>query len=82
MTLKSEILLKDLQTTELKLVPELDPEFMPATKWNEAYRSMTAGCDDREFFSMALDRKDGTTSVFKLHRLRIVRCILSHSCSN
>ena len=45
--------------------PELDPEFIPAVKWNNAYRLLTNACDERKFFEMALKRADGTTSTFK-----------------
>lgn len=45
--------------------PELDPDFLPAIKWNDAYRSLTNSCDERSFLSVALERSNGTVSVFK-----------------
>ncbi|MCM8525926.1 MAG: ROK family protein, partial [Lentisphaeraceae bacterium] len=54
-----------LKVSECLVKPELDPDFIPAVKWNHAYRSLTNACDDRSFFEMALRRSDGTTSVFK-----------------
>jgi len=45
--------------------PELDNSFAPAVKWNDAYRLLTNSCDERSFLSMALERTNGTTSVFK-----------------
>ena len=55
----------DLNISECLVKPELDPEFIPAVKWNNAYRLLTNGCDDRSFFEMALKRADGTTSIYK-----------------
>ena len=55
----------DLKISACAITPELDPDFIPAIKWNNAYRSLTNSSDSRTFFSIALERRDGTTSVYK-----------------
>ena len=55
----------NLKISECQVKPELDPDFIPAIKWNNAYRLLTNSCDEREFFSIALERTDSTRSVFK-----------------
>ena len=54
---------------DLKLTPELDPAFLPAVKWNEAYRSLVSANTGRSSFAMALERRDGTVSVYETETL-------------
>jgi len=51
-----------------KFRPVLDPEFLPASLWNRAYRALgqTAGTQP---LAMALGRGDGSVSVFLTHIL-------------
>src|SRR5664280_2703152 len=47
-----------------KFRPALDPEFLPASLWNRAYRALahTGGASP---LAMALERSDGGVSVFR-----------------
>src|ERR1035441_849862 len=47
-----------------KFRPVLDPEFLPASLWNRAYRALvqTAGAMP---LALALERSDGSVSVFR-----------------
>ena len=47
-----------------KFRPVLDPEFLPASLWNRAYRALanTAGAQP---LAVALERSDGGVSVFR-----------------
>jgi predicted NBD/HSP70 family sugar kinase len=47
---------------ELKLKPELDPDFVPAALWNRAYQKRAA--ESGKAAALALVRPDGTCSVF------------------
>src|SRR5690349_21573532 len=46
-----------------KFRPVLDPEFLPASLWNRAYREAIAG--DARPLAVALERGDGSVSVFR-----------------
>jgi predicted NBD/HSP70 family sugar kinase len=45
--------------------PVLDPEFIPASLWTRAYRALTAQNSHRENLAIALERSDGSVSVFR-----------------
>jgi len=45
--------------------PVLDPEFIPASLWNRAYRALTAENPHRESLAIALERSDSSVSVFR-----------------
>ncbi|MCX6630001.1 MAG: hypothetical protein NTW28_20485, partial [Candidatus Solibacter sp.] len=47
-----------------KFRPVLDPEFLPASLWNRAYRAM-AQTGGAEPLAIALERSDGGVSVFR-----------------
>lgn len=55
--------------------PVLDPDFIPASLWNRAYRALAAEDPDRENLAVALERNDGSISVFRTS-------ILPHERSN
>jgi len=59
----------------MKFRPVLDPEFVPASLWNRAYRARVresgGGCD----LAIALERSDGSISVFRT-------AVLPHEGSN
>ncbi|MBZ5618838.1 MAG: ROK family protein [Acidobacteriia bacterium] len=45
--------------------PVLDPEFVPASLWNRAYRSRVKEFGGGREFAIALERSDGSVSVFR-----------------
>ncbi|HUJ43451.1 MAG TPA: ROK family protein [Opitutaceae bacterium] len=45
------------------LRPPLDPDFLPASLWNRAYRSLVAADCGARRFALALTHADGTTSL-------------------
>jgi predicted NBD/HSP70 family sugar kinase len=45
--------------------PVLDPEFLPAALWNRAYRSLVEQTAGARPLSLALERSDGSVSVFR-----------------
>ena len=45
--------------------PVLDPEFLPAALWNRAYRSLVTHSAGARPFALALERSDGSVSVFR-----------------
>ena len=47
-----------------KFRPVLDPEFLPASLWNQAYRAM-APAGGASPLALALERSDGSVSVFR-----------------
>ena len=59
----------------LKHTPVLDPGFVPAVLWNRAYRLCVESHADAKPLGIALERGDGTRSVFKTR-------VLPHSGSN
>lgn len=62
-------------TTNAKITPILDPEFVPAVLWNRAFEEKVAADSGAHDLHIALERKDGT--VFR----RSVR-VLSHEGEN
>ena len=44
--------------------PKLDPEFLPASLWNRAYRAASQAVGARPL-AIALERSDGGVSVFR-----------------
>jgi predicted NBD/HSP70 family sugar kinase len=50
---------------DLKIPPELDPEFVPAVLWNRAYEKLVEASGARVAVSIALVRPDKTCSVFE-----------------
>ena len=54
-----------LNIDALKMVPEIDPSFVPAVKWNKAYRELAAETAGSSKYVVALERKDTTVSVFE-----------------
>jgi len=55
--------------------PVLDPGFLPAVLWNQAYRLLVERHADAQPLGIALERGDGTRSVFKTR-------VLPHTGSN
>ncbi len=47
-----------------KLKPVLDPGFVPAVLWNRSFRQQARASGQAEPLAIALERTDGTTSVF------------------
>src|ERR1017187_586220 len=47
-----------------RLIPALDPAFVPASLWNRAYRASVAETGSRPL-AIALERSDGSVSVFQ-----------------
>ena len=45
--------------------PVLDPDFLPAVLWNRAYRETAWADDEAQPLAIALERRDGTISVFR-----------------
>jgi predicted NBD/HSP70 family sugar kinase len=45
--------------------PVLDPGFVPAALWNRAFRQQVCGAGSGEPLTIALERADGSTSVFR-----------------
>ena len=58
-----------LTVPALKHVPELDPGFVPASLWNQAFRDNCSGGNSREI-RIAIFRPDGTGTI---HSERILR---------
>ena len=52
-----------------KHFPTLDKGFAPAALWNVAYRNLCKEESASERFTLALQRTDGTVSVFRTHTL-------------
>jgi predicted NBD/HSP70 family sugar kinase len=50
---------------KLKIVPELDPDFIPAQKWNTVFRSMALTCKEKCSFELGIERSSGVISTFK-----------------
>jgi predicted NBD/HSP70 family sugar kinase len=48
-----------------KFRPVLDPEFVPSSLWNRAYRSQVKEAGGGQDFVIALERSDGSVSVFR-----------------
>jgi len=48
-----------------KFRPVLDPGFLPASLWNRAYHAQVAGSGGGEKIAIALERSDGSVSVFR-----------------
>ena len=49
----------------MKLRPVLDPEFVPASLWNRAYRARVKESGGGRNLAIALERSDGSVSVFR-----------------
>src|SRR5579872_7056645 len=45
--------------------PPLDPDFVPASLWNRAYRAAVRAAGGGEPLAVALERSDGSVSVFR-----------------
>ncbi len=45
--------------------PVLDPSFVPASLWNRAYAATVRDAGGGEPFALALERSDGSVSVFR-----------------
>jgi predicted NBD/HSP70 family sugar kinase len=58
---------------DLKRVPELDPEFVPAVLWNRAYRQLVSASGASVKVSVALVRPDKTCSVFETRILPLTQ---------
>ena len=52
------------------VLPPLDPEFIPAVLWNRAYAARCAADRQSRPFAIALERPDGTVSLFTARLLR------------
>src|SRR5690242_12237816 len=48
-----------------KLRPVLDPEFVPASLWNRAYRAAVRASGGGSNLALALERSDGSVSVYR-----------------
>ncbi len=48
----------------VKVRPEIDPEFVPAVLWNRAYLAEVAKCTAKQDIVIALRRSNGTVSTF------------------
>ena len=48
-----------------KFRPVLDPDFVPASMWNRAFRAAVAASGDAQKLAVTLERRDGTVSVFR-----------------
>jgi predicted NBD/HSP70 family sugar kinase len=55
-----------------KLRPPVDPEFLPAALWNRAFRAAVAAAGGGEKLAIALERPDGSVSVYRT-------AVLAHS---
>lgn len=51
--------------TAAKMIPELDPEFVPAVLWNKNYRAQVAASGRAVEIVFALNRSNGTVSTYK-----------------
>jgi predicted NBD/HSP70 family sugar kinase len=49
----------------MKFRPVLDPDFVPASLWNRAYRARVKECGGGSNLAVALERSDGSVSVFR-----------------
>src|SRR5271157_6264953 len=49
----------------MKFQPVLDPEFVPASLWNRAYRARVKESGGGHNLAIALERSDGSVSVFR-----------------
>ena len=49
----------------MKFRPALDPEFVPASLWNRAYRARVKESGGGRNLAIALERSDGSVSVFR-----------------
>ena len=54
-----------LQIADLKLTPVLDPDFLPAVKWNAAYRALAAKTAGSAEFTIGLEQNENSISSFK-----------------
>ena len=45
--------------------PVLDPDFLPASLWNRGYRALVAHGGGGDPLALALERNDGSVSVFR-----------------
>ena len=54
-----------LRSVSPKFRPVLDPEFVPASLWNRAYRAAVESSGGGSKLALALERSDGSVSVFR-----------------
>ena len=59
------ICMHDAITIHPKFRPSLDPEFLPAALWNAEYRAAVAAAGGGEKLAIALERPDGSISVYR-----------------
>ena len=64
-----------MSATSYRFPPVLDPSFFPASLWNRAYQRTLAGCRNPQPLAIALERSDGSISVFRTS-------ILPHDAAN
>jgi len=57
--------MKISDSLEMKVKPDLDPDFIPASLWNQIYRNLTSQNPDRMPLCIALSRPDNTVSVYE-----------------
>ncbi|HWQ54738.1 MAG TPA: hypothetical protein VN442_13720 [Bryobacteraceae bacterium] len=57
--------MSDFITVSPKFRPVLDPGFVPASLWNRAFRAKAVESGQPGTLAVALERKDGSTSVFR-----------------
>ncbi len=56
-------------SVDLKHLPALDPNFLPAAAWNRAYRKLVAESGGGEEIILSLERRDGSRSRFRTNIL-------------
>ena len=59
------ILISAVIQTSPKIRPVLDPEFIPAVLWNRAYRAKVQASGRGQNLAIALERGDGSVSVYR-----------------
>ena len=62
-----------MKINKLKVVPELDPGFIPAEKWNSAFRAMARDCAATNYFRWGIESPDGSISTYMAK-------LLPHEC--
>ncbi len=57
--------MSDLVKVSPKFRPVLEPEFVPASLWNQAFRALVEQSGESQPLAIALERKDGSVSVYQ-----------------